>query len=362
VFIAKLYGIHINQCSIITINPDYIRKENLDVNTAFIQKRTTSMVMSMQTEIEREYMTFQTLSTLKSPPKTDIGEHCKRPFECVAISQCWKHVESPSIFEISGIPRRTKYELYRKGITDTQDLSQHLTLTDHQRLQISSEKTGKTHLNATKITHFLDHIHYPLFYLDFEAVQPPIPLFENTHPFQSIPFQYSLHSQNVMGEPPNHIEVLIDPGIDPRESIAKSLIENIPEHACIMAFDASFERITFQALIDLFPQYADGLSKRLANITDLAIPFNNFDIYNKGMKGRRSIKYILSAFVDNLSYSELAISNGEKASKAYLKMMMDQDKTIREDLREQLLAYCHLDTYAMVKLLEKLIDLTGYKQ
>jgi hypothetical protein len=35
----------------------------------------------------------------------------------------------------------------------------------------------------------------PACYLDFEAMMPPIPLYEGTRPYQTIPFQWSLHTQ-----------------------------------------------------------------------------------------------------------------------------------------------------------------------
>jgi Domain of unknown function(DUF2779) len=36
----------------------------------------------------------------------------------------------------------------------------------------------------------------PACYLDFEAMMPPIPLYEGTHPYQTLPFQWSLHTRD----------------------------------------------------------------------------------------------------------------------------------------------------------------------
>ena len=361
VYIASLQGINITRCSIVYINANYLRGDTLDLSKLFIKEVSTKQVIRLLPEIEREIKTFESVSVLNSPPKTDIGEHCRRPLRCVSLDACWAHIPNPSIFDISGLPRRTKYELYRKGITDPQSLSHYVTLSKDQDLQVKSNLSKHTYIDKEKITRFLNQLHYPLCFLDFEAFQSPVPLYPHTQPFISIPFQYSLHTQYAQGEEPKHNDLLVSPGKDPRRELAESLVKDIPENACILVFDASFETVSFQALIAQFPDLAVALKIRLNAIVDLAIPFNHFDIYNRDMKGRRSIKHILSAFVPDLSYDDMAISDGEKASKAYLSMITHNDPSLHSKLTADLLAYCYLDTYAMVKLLAILIKLSGYK-
>ena len=78
------------------------------------------------------------------------------------------------------------------------------------------------------------------------------------------------------------------------------------------------------------------------------------------MKGSASIKYVLPALYPNdesLNYHNLdQVHKGDEASNAYLSLK-DLDKKERERLRYNMLKYCELDTYAMVKIFKKLDSL-----
>lgn len=82
--------------------------------------------------------------------------------------------------------------------------------------------------------------------------------------------------------------------------------------------------------------------------------------YKWEMKGGYSIKNVLPALVPELSYAGLEIANGGAAMEAYHEMCVVSDQP--EELaasRANLLAYCKLDTLAMVQVLEKLYQLTS---
>ncbi len=86
--------------------------------------------------------------------------------------------------------------------------------------------------------------------------------------------------------------------------------------------------------------------------------------YNKQMEGSYSIKKVLPAlFPDNieLNYHNLPIvHNGSEASGLYLDMK-EKSKEEQKKIRQGLLKYCELDTYAMVKVWEKLKEAVGEK-
>ena len=70
------------------------------------------------------------------------------------------------------------------------------------------------------------------------------------------------------------------------------------------------------------------------------------------MRGSYSIKSVLPALVPELSYNDLEIREGGTASNTFLSMVNGTFEGDVEDKRSQLLEYCKLDTYAMVKILE----------
>ena len=123
----------------------------------------------------------------------------------------------------------------------------------------------------------------------------------------------------------------------------------------------SFEKSIIKKLASLYPDLSDHLMNIHDNIKDLMIPFKNRDYYVKEMYGSYSIKYVLPALFPNeedLNYHNLNdVHNGSEASNAYL-MMRNLEKEELDNLRKNLLKYCGLDTYAMVKIYGKLKEVT----
>lgn len=101
----------------------------------------------------------------------------------------------------------------------------------------------------------------------------------------------------------------------------------------------------------------DDLMKIHDNIKDLMITFYNRDNYVREMKGSYSIKYVLPALLPDdpdLDYHNLpVVHNGGEASDAFLSLT-NLPKEEQEKVRNGLLVYCKLDTYAMVKIWERL--------
>jgi len=70
----------------------------------------------------------------------------------------------------------------------------------------------------------------------------------------------------------------------------------------------------------------------------------------------------LPALVPELSYGGLAINDGRWASAELYRLLLKGDSMTPEEratLRADLLEYCKMDTWAMVKLLERLRRLAG---
>ena len=179
-------------------------------------------------------------------------------------------------------------------------------------------------------------------------------------PYVKEPFQYSLHYMEKMGGEVFHKEFLADETRDPRYDIAKSMADNIPENACVLSYNMSFECGRIEYLAGLFPQFKDKLLKIKGNIKDLLDVFKSGMVYNRAMGGSFSLKSVLPALfpgckdVDYHSLKE--VHNGSEATDTYLSLRKLQGKA-REDTRRNLQEYCKLDTYAMVLILQKLYEL-----
>ena len=157
----------------------------------------------------------------------------------------------------------------------------------------------------------------------------------------------------------SHLEYLAEEDIDPRRSLAERLVKDIPKDVCVLAYNMSFEKTVIKNLAESFPDLREHLLNIRENIKDLMVPFYNRYYYSKEMNGSYSIKYVLPALFPNdesLNYHNLdEVHNGSEAMNAYANMgsLNENDK---EKLRKNLLKYCELDTLAMVKIHEKLME------
>ena len=121
-----------------------------------------------------------------------------------------------------------------------------------------------------------------------------------------------------------------------------------------------FEKGRIRGLAELYPDLREHLMNIHDHIQDLMIPFQKKWYYCRAMQGLYSIKYVLLAlFPDDptLAYHNLdGVHNGGEASEMFAKMATMQPKEL-ETARGQLLKYCGLDTFAMVKVWEKLKEI-----
>jgi hypothetical protein len=296
-------------------------------------------------------------------PEKDIGLYCKKPYDCTFQNYCWKHIHelSNSVFDINGNSMNLdkKLDHYYRGIITFEDLvASGEKLKNFRKLQVETEVNDlPPAVNKDKIQEFLAQIRYPLYFLDFETYMPAVPPFSNSHPYQQIPFQYSLHYIETEGGKLEHTEFLGEEGTDPRRALAEKLCADIPLNICTLAWNMSFEKGRLKELAELFPDLSGHLMNIHAGMVDLIVPFRGHDYYCRGFKGRSSIKVVLPALFPNdpeLDYNSLAgIHNGGEAMNAF-PGLTNRPPEDRERIRASLLAYCKLDTLAMVKILDKL--------
>lgn len=119
----------------------------------------------------------------------------------------------------------------------------------------------------------------------------------------------------------------------------------------------SCKKARIRKLAKLYPDLSVGLMDIYENMYDLMPIFKSKNYYKKEMEGSYSIKKVLPALFPNdpeLDYDGLpGVKKGDEASKAYKEMRNASPENI-EEIRAGLLAYCKLDTLAMVKIWMKL--------
>lgn len=349
-------GIHIDDIFLVHINNQYVRRGVLDIQALFTVESVLEEVRSRQKFVTEQVRLLQKVLRKGSIPDIDIGEHCTDPYECDFRGYCWQHVPEHSVFEISRLKKSEAFELYRRGIVRLEDIPDDYPLNRSQRLQVECHTAGSTFVDYEHLAAFLEHIRYPLSFMDFETFMPAVPLFDNTRPYQQIPFQYSLHYREEKGAEPEHREFLAEAGSDPRKEFIERLLDDTARPGDILVY-SSFEITRLRELARDVPASAERIEALISRIKDLMIPFQKRYFYAPAMRGSYSIKAVLPALVPDMSYGDMPVADGGAAMRAFEELWYETDEERREEIRRDLLAYCKLDTLAMVRIVEQLEEL-----
>ena len=297
----------------------------------------------------------------KTEYTTALGPQCKKPYDCPFIDYCLRQrgISYPSVFNLYRAQWRKKLDYLNKNIITFEDVRDNVKLTSEtQKMQVECTLKNETHINPAGIREFISTLTYPLYFLDFETVQPAVPEYVGTKPYQQIPFQYSLHIKDSENGALRHEEFLGNPDEDPRRALAEQLCEQIPDDVCVVAYNKQFECGRIKELAEMYPDLAPHLLAIEQNIVDLMDPFMHCCYYVPEMKDSFSIKSVLPALFpgnEELNYHNLneSVQNGAMAMNAFpaMKSMNESQRTV---MRKALLDYCCLDTLAMVRVLEEL--------
>ena len=355
-------GLKIAKTFLMCLNKEYVRHGELDVKQLFALTDCTARVLSSQDEIPRNISAMKTVAAMESEPEEIIGNRCDTPYECGYKGWCFRSLPEHNVFEIGWrMKREQKDALYHDGIVSFEDIIRSGCALSEKPLRqvMTTLRNLPPHIDKESLRRFLATVKYPLYHLDFETYQQPVPEWDGVSPYKQIVFQYSLHIQSECCGAVEHREFLGKHGIDPRRELAEHLCADIPPDVCVMVYNKSFERTQLENLAALFPEMEAHLMSIRENIVDLMLPFSSGMYYCREMGRGYSIKNVLPALCGDdpeLDYQKLPlIHNGGEAMTAYA-TLHEQPPEEAAKIRAALLAYCKLDTLAMVKVLEKLYE------
>lgn len=243
-------------------------------------------------------------------------------------------------------------------------------------IQYDCYVNNDTYFDKIRISKALSALKYPLFHLDFESFNNPLPRFKGEVPYMQSLFQYSLHIEKAPGVCDivgDHFEYLAPDHEDRRIEFIEKMIKDIDlsKGGSVIVYNDSFEKTRLKELAKMFPKYAKELDKINDHVYDLCkvlagnkeffesicedYELENkprFTYYHNDLHGSFSIKKVLPIFT-NLTYKNLEVKNGTEAILTYglLKELTDQEY---ENKYKALRIYCRQDTWAMVEILRGL--------
>jgi len=349
-YICEKNGIKIKNCFIEYINKNYVKQGNVIPNELVLQQDVTDDVNQIN-DIEENSEKYIEIMKQGKAPEVSISRKCNKPYECPLKDECWGSLPEYHVLQLTNW--RKYWELYEEGILDIKDIPKDEILSSNKDQRIKEAVDGnKIIINKNKIRNFLKELQYPLYYLDFETFDTAIPIFNQSKPYQKIPFQYSLHIQDENNKV-KHFEFLARRGKDPRPELLVRLKKEIGQTGSIIVFNKTFEISVLKKLAEDFPGYESFIENTINRIIDLAEPFKNYDYYNPVQKGRYSLKAVLPA-ITGKGYSNLEIGNGTDASMKYFYSHIKDDLKNIDEIRNNLLKYCCLDTEGMIWIIDEL--------
>jgi hypothetical protein len=362
VHVARRAGLHLQGASIARIDKTWIHPGEARYDGLLVEEDLSSEVLGRGEYAQGWIDGAQRVAAEAQPPRMSTGAQCTDPYPCGFRSWCDEQ-EPPVEMPIEWLPHLKAGRWRQQGIRDMREIPAE-SLRPSQRRVRDCTVDQAVFFDQEGARRELARHPLPGYFLDFESVQFAVPIWAGTRPYQQIPFQFSLRfvTPEVDVGPSSLLDgragmdgtdFLDLSGEDPSRRLAESLIESCGEAGPVFVYNAGFERSCIRELGERFPDLRGALGAIDARIVDL-LPIARKRYYAPSQRGSWSIKDVLPAAVPGLSYEQLeGVRGGGGAQEAFLEAITPETTAERrEALRRQLLDYCRLDTYAMVKLWE----------
>lgn len=356
-------GLKIRNIAIIHVNNEYVKKGDIEPEKIIIKTDVTNAVKNLIGITEEQIdKAFKTLSQKNIP---DTSPRHANPLDIPRVKwfgdwlNLYKHnkpnLDPYSIYFLSYPNAEQIGELEDKEITLIQEVPEEMALRDRQLSQIIATRDDERVVNKEKVRKFLGAFEYPLYFFDYETFSTLIPQFDGCKPYKDYPFQYSLHILDSPGAELRHEEYLHQENTNPMPQLIEKLKEDIGNNGTVLTWNMSYEKSCNDRMANFYPEHREFFSNFNARIEDLMTPFSEMWFVDKDFYGSASLKNVLPVLVPELNYEKLDISDGLLARRVWTGAILEgknQDK--REKIVADLIEYCTLDTFAMVRILEEL--------
>jgi len=360
VVVLESSGLKVRNIAVIHVNNEYVKNGDIDASKISIIEDVASEVRNKIEETKQNIeaaLEVIKLSNLPdpSPRYAKLGSLNEWMEIYKALGN---KVDLYSIYNLIAPGIKRIGELEDLGIKLIKDIPDDFKLTIKQQIQVLSTKRNERIIKKKKVKSFLDALTYPLYFLDYETAMGTVPLYDGTSPYQQIPFQYSLHIIEKVGEKPRHLEYLHKNNEHPVPSLLKQLKNDIHSPGNILVWYKGFEMKRNEEMAQMFPEFNDFLEDVNDRIIDLMEPFANGWFADKDFFGSASIKRVLPVMVPELSYKDLGIQEGSSAQRLWTDTVVkDKGGIDKEKLFNNLIEYCKMDTFAMYAIWQKLNEI-----
>jgi predicted RecB family nuclease len=347
-------GVDLAASCLAHVSRDYVYEGvTIDASRFFRIRNLTRQVEKLQPELTVQLRSEFRILTMSEAPQIPAGRQCTDPFTCEFYDNCNAPIPDDHISRLPRIHASTVSKLFALGVESIHDIPETYDLTERLRRACTSVQTGQAWYSPD-LRDQLSKLTYPLYFADFETVNPAIPRFAGMRPYDQIPFQWSLHVQRELGAALQHFEFLANDTSDPRRAFISTLSDALGDSGSIVVYSQQFESQRLSELVASVPEFAGRINKIQRRLWDL-LPVVRNHVYHPAFAGSFSLKSVLPALVPSMTYDGMTVADGQAAGLAWESLVhggLDRDEHNR--VRKALLAYCGQDTLAMVRLVEGL--------
>jgi hypothetical protein len=353
--IARAAGAKVGTVAIAHIDGKWTYPGGDDYRGLLVERDLTSDAGALAGEAEKWIAQAMAVTAMRQEPEVRMGEHCTTPFECGFAAHC--RAQEPAVTHpVQWLPRATSKKLRdfvaEHRVATLEQVPDEL-LNEAQRRVKAATLQGREHFDLEGSLRALRGQGPPCYFLDFETTQFAVPAWPGTRPYQQLAFQFCVYHLTRDGalERRDFVDLA---GDDPRRRLAATLVAACGERGPIFAYNAAFEAGVIGDLAEALPPLRARLLALVPRLVDL-LPIACEHYYHPSQEGSWSFKAVLPAAVPGLDHGKLeGVADGTAASAAYHEAIHPLTLPERKaEIERQLLRYCGLDTYGMVRLWRK---------
>jgi predicted RecB family nuclease len=349
--VAAACGVNVTAAEVLHLNKEF---RHPDTGELFTSTGVTEQVIAFLPQVPEEIARQREM--LAGPiPAVPIGAHCFDPYECPFMARCWPD-GLDHIGNLAGVGPVKASAYLARGITSIKDLPPTEKLNFTQKRQLKAMAEHRLIVEPTLAAE-LEPFSGRLGFLDFETIIRAIPVWPGMAPWQQAAAQFSYHERQPDGTY-THSAFLAEGPQDARPPLAAAMVRATANANRVVTY-TGFEKTRIRDLQRAVPELVTELAALEAKLIDLHPVVKNC-VYHPDFRGSFSLKDILTPLVPELTYNDLVIVDGRVASVEIARLLFVADKIPkheRDRVRKELLDYCERDTWAMVKLVERLQEL-----
>ena len=349
-FVFEKSGLTVRKTYLVHINPTYVFDGELDAVRFFRLPNVSDKVeklMDATAKTAAEALAY--VNNLTEPEAR--FKLCGNKLDCVFLKKHFPTLPPYTIFDIRGIREKKLNEFLERNILDIEDVTHDIPLSPNQRRQVNIAQAQETVIEADALHDITKEWQAPFYFLDYETINLVFPIHPGFAPYQQMVFQYSLHIVNTEGVVLHREYLITEIEESPIPLLLQMQKDIKADGGTIFVWNKSFERTRNEEMARLYPEFETFLHDVNIRMYDLEVPFKTGLYIHPDFKGKSSIKKVLPVLAADLSYDILGIQNGSMAFTQWHRLIFeDLGEAEKAKIKRDLLEYCKMDTWAMVRI------------